>query len=45
MLGKDIPKSPMEYPNFRLPFNSRGGRGRVSSIANQNTVGKFENIS
>lgn len=44
MLGKDIPKSPMEYPNNRLPFNSRGIRGNVSSIVNQKKVSKFENI-
>ncbi|MHA2471774.1 MAG: hypothetical protein ACXAES_00925 [Promethearchaeota archaeon] len=34
LLAKDMPKSPIEYPNNLLPFNSRGG-GNVSSMLNQ----------
>jgi len=44
MFAKDIPKSPIEYPNNRFPFNSRGGRGNVSSIIHQIMITNLENI-
>ena len=38
MFANDMPKSPIEYPNNRFPFNSRGrGRGNVSSMSHQKT--------